>query len=118
MKNILSSRHGVSIMVFDEVDVGISGEVARSVGHKLKSLGADSQVICITHLPQVASLADTHLYVEKSEGPLTTSAVRILEEKERVEELARMIAGYQVTESARESARELMQTGASRSIQE
>lgn len=111
MKNILSSRHGVSIMVFDEVDTGISGEVARSVGHKLKSLGSNSQVICITHLPQVASLADTHVYVEKSEGPLTTSSVRILDEDERVEELARMIAGYQVTESARESARELMQTG-------
>ena len=111
MKNILSSRHGVSIMVFDEVDVGISGEVARSVGHKLRSLGVNSQVICITHLPQVASLADTHLYVEKNEGPLTTSSVRVLGEEERVEELARMMAGYQVTESARESARELMKTG-------
>jgi DNA repair protein RecN (Recombination protein N) len=108
MKNILSSQNGVSVMVFDEVDVGISGEVARSVGRKLKLLGTNSQVICITHLPQVASLADTHIYVEKSDGALTKTIVRNLSNEERVEELARMLAGYQVTESARESARDLM----------
>jgi DNA repair protein RecN (Recombination protein N) len=111
MKKILSSQHGVSVMVFDEVDSGISGEVARSVGHKLQTLGRTSQILCITHLPQVASLADTHIYVEKKEGATTTSIVRTLEHVERVEELARMMAGYHVTEATRESARELLDAG-------
>lgn len=108
IKKILSSKHGVNVLVFDEVDTGISGEVARNVGLKLKALAQGSQVLCITHLPQVASLADTHLRVEKTEDDVTTSRVVALNRDERVIEIARMLAGSEITEASKESARELL----------
>lgn len=107
-KKVLRDRSGVNVLVFDEVDTGISGSVARAVGLKLKALSLDSQVLCITHLPQVASLADTHLLVTKIEEDRTRSVVKTLSQEERVTEVARMIAGETITEAARESARELM----------
>ncbi len=108
LKKILKDRSGVNILVFDEVDSGISGGVARAVGQKLKQLAQHSQVICITHLAQVASLADRHLLVGKKVGKRTISVVKELSEEERIEEVARMLAGYEVTPAARESARELV----------
>lgn len=108
LKKILKDRSGVNILVFDEVDSGISGGVARAVGQKLRQLAQHSQVICITHLAQVASLADRHLLVGKKVGKRTISVVRELSEEERIEEIARMLAGYEVTPAARESARELV----------
>lgn len=108
LKKVLREKSGVHILVFDEVDSGISGGVARAVGEKLQSLAEDSQVICITHLPQVASLAERHILVEKSVGKRAVTVVRSLEGDERVEEIARMLAGYKVTAASRESARELM----------
>ena len=108
LKKILRDRSGVNVLVFDEVDTGVSGSVARAVGQKLKSLADMSQVICITHLPQVASFADAHILVEKVVGERTNSEVKILNEEERVYEIARMIAGYKVTEASKESARELL----------
>jgi len=115
LKKVLREKSSVNVLVFDEVDSGISGGVARAVGEKLKQLSSGSQVICITHLAQVASLADAHLLVEKSEvssgkakEKRTVSIVRELTTDERVEEVARMIAGHKVTKAARESARELM----------
>jgi DNA repair protein RecN (Recombination protein N) len=107
-KKVLRDRSGVNVLVFDEVDTGISGSVARAVGLKLKALSLDSQVLCITHLPQVASLADTHLLVTKIEEDRTRSVVKTLSQEERVTEVARMIAGETITEAARESARELI----------
>jgi DNA repair protein RecN (Recombination protein N) len=108
LKKLLRDRSGVNVLVFDEVDTGISGSVARAVGQKLKDLSDASQVICITHLPQVASFADVHLLVEKEVGERTLSKVRGLVYDERVNEIARMIAGFKVTEAAKESARELL----------
>lgn len=108
LKKILKDRSGVNILIFDEVDSGISGGVARAVGQKLRQLAQHSQVICITHLAQVASLADRHLLVGKKVGKRTISVVRELSEEERIEEIARMLAGYEVTPAARESARELV----------
>ncbi|MBN8549051.1 MAG: DNA repair protein RecN [Deltaproteobacteria bacterium] len=108
LKKILKDRSGVNILVFDEVDSGISGGVARAVGQKLKQLAQHSQVICITHLAQVASLADRHFLVGKKVGKRTTSLVSELSKEERIEEIARMLAGYEVTPAARESARELV----------
>jgi DNA repair protein RecN (Recombination protein N) len=113
LKNVLSSRSGINVLVFDEVDVGVSGSVARSVGVKLAKLAESSQVICITHLPQVASLADNHLYVEKHGGDtvsnsVVSSSVTILEGEAKIEEIARMLAGFEVTAAARESAKELL----------
>ncbi len=108
LKKILKDRSGVNVLVFDEVDSGVSGSVARAVGQKLKQLAESSQVICITHLAQVASLADHHFLVGKKSGKRTISLVKELTRAEKVEEIARMLAGYQVTAAARESARELM----------
>ena len=113
LKKVLKDRTGVNVLVFDEVDTGISGAVARAVGEKLKELSEGSQVICITHLPQVASLADAHILVEKREVPAkggkrTVSVIRELASEERVDEVARMLAGRQITKASRESARELL----------
>lgn len=108
LKKIFRERTGVNVLVFDEVDTGISGSVARAVGEKLRALSRFSQVICITHLAQVASLADVHLLVGKKVGERTISIVKELGSEEKVEEIARMLAGYSVTQAARESARELL----------
>jgi len=108
LKKILRDRSSVNILVFDEIDTGISGGVARAVGGKLRELAEDSQVLCITHLPQVASLAHHHFVVTKKSGAKTRSEICKLSEQERVEEIARMLAGFKVTDSARESARELL----------
>ncbi len=111
LKKILRDRSGVNVLVFDEVDTGISGGVARAVGQKLKSLSKDSQVICITHLPQVASYADHHLLVEKSGTKKVSTSVRELAQKgDRIEEIARMLSGFEVTESSKKSAEELIAT--------
>lgn len=108
LKQVLREVSGVNVLVFDEVDTGISGSVARAVGEKLKELARFSQVLCITHLPQVASLADHHLVVNKSQDKLATTIVKTVEGNSRVDEIARMLSGHRVTASTRESARELL----------
>jgi len=114
LKKILRDTGGINVLVFDEVDTGVSGSVARSVGKMLRSLASTSQVICITHLPQVASLAQHHLLVEKSAtgtngtNGKTVTTVRALSNQERIDEVARMIAGTRITDASRESARELI----------
>lgn len=96
-------------VVFDEVDAGIGGRVAEAVGSKLKTLSAAQQVLCVTHQPQVASQADRHFVVEKSMSRNRTSiTVRELGAPERIEEIARMLAGERITNAARENARELI----------
>jgi len=95
--------------VFDEVDAGIGGRVAEAVGSKLKELAASRQVLCVTHQPQVASKADGHFVVEKEMSKNRTSiSVRRLNEAERIEEVARMLAGETITNAARENAREML----------
>jgi DNA repair protein RecN (Recombination protein N) len=108
LKKILRERSGVNVLIFDEVDAGISGGVARSVGLMLKEISAQSQVVCITHLPQVASLSDRHFLVNKEVGERAVTVVRQLSENEKVDEIARMLAGYKITEASRASARELI----------
>lgn len=108
LKKSFQERSGVNVLIFDEVDSGISGGVARAVGEKLRAVAQHSQVICITHLPQVASLADHHLLVDKVVGDRTVSIVKELSSEEKVNEIARMLAGFNITETARESARELL----------
>lgn len=95
--------------VFDEIDIGIGGRVAESVGRKLKALAAVSQVLCVTHQPQIASLADRHFVIEKemSRGSTVITA-RELDKVGQVEEIARMLAGEQVTDAARENARVML----------
>jgi len=95
--------------VFDEVDAGIGGRVAEAVGAKLKELASSRQVLCVTHQPQVASKADSHFVVEKVMSKNSTSiTVRVLDETERIEEVARMLAGETITNAARENAREML----------
>jgi DNA repair protein RecN (Recombination protein N) len=95
--------------VFDEVDAGIGGRTAESVGRKLRKLAERDQVFCVTHVPQIAALADRHFRAEKTETRgRTIAAVRLLEGNERVAEIARMLAGETVPETALRHARELL----------
>jgi DNA repair protein RecN (Recombination protein N) len=99
--------------VFDEIDVGISGRVSEAVGRKLKKLAAHHQVLCVTHQPQVAALADSHYVVEKEmSGERTSVRVVKLDKQTRVEELARMLTGATVTDTARKHAKEMLKAAA------
>jgi len=99
----------VPTMVFDEVDSGIGGAVAEVVGRKLRVLGAERQVLCVTHLPQVAAQAHHHVRVSKdSDGTTTRSAVRQLDEISRVDELARMLGGIEITKETRANAKQML----------
>lgn len=96
-------------MVFDEIDTGIGGRVAEAVGLKLKELAKTQQVLCVTHQPQVASLADHHFVVRKESVKNRTEVrVRELDETEQIEEIARMLAGEKITDTARQHAREML----------
>lgn len=111
---LASGGAGVPVMVFDEVDAGISGRVAELVGRRLKALAARRQVLCVTHLPQVAALADHHYAVSKAvEGGASTARVQALDAERRVEAVAAMLGGVRVGESARSHARELIARAAS-----
>lgn len=100
--------------VFDEVDTGIGGRVAEAVGKKLKSLSRTQQVLCVTHQPQIAALADQHLLVEKQLGKSATSVtIRSLNEDDRVTEIARMLAGESITDAAIENARTMIAAASS-----
>jgi DNA repair protein RecN (Recombination protein N) len=96
-------------LIFDEVDAGIGGEVAEVVGEKLQQLGRRFQVICITHLPQIASRASTQYHLEKSvRGRRTVTTVQRLDAAGRIDEISRMIGGRTVTEPVRASARQML----------
>ena len=104
-----ASQGSVPCMIFDEVDVGIGGGVAEVVGQLLKQLGAERQVLVITHLPQVAAQATQHLQVSKTQANgATLSHIQALSQPERVEEIARMLGGIQITETTRSHAKEML----------
>jgi DNA repair protein RecN (Recombination protein N) len=103
-------------LIFDEVDSGIGGGVAEIVGQKLRALSHDRQVMCVTHLPQVAAQAHHHLYVEKNnKTDITSSTVRLLTGEERVEEIARMLGGVTITANTLAHAQEMLSTGVKQS---
>jgi DNA repair protein RecN len=109
LKTTAKGKGGEKAAVFDEVDVGIGGRVAEAVGHKLKELSKTQQVLCVTHQPQIASLAEHHFVVSKSlQKNRTEIAVAELAPSERIEEIARMLAGEKITNAARENAREML----------
>ena len=115
LKSVLSQADPVPNLVFDEIDVGIGGKVAESVGRRLARLGKNHQVICITHLPQIAKYAERHLLVAKStRGSRTVTSIRTLDPDSRVEELARMTSGATVTKASLAHAREMLETAQSR----
>ncbi len=98
-------------LVFDEIDIGIGGRAAEAVGQKLKELSRAQQVLCVTHLPQIAAFADQHFLVEKQERQGTTkTSVRLLEEKQRVEEVARMVSGAKLTETSLRHAEQMLKS--------
>jgi len=100
---------GAPGLIFDEVDAGVGGRVADVVGRKLHALGSAFQVLCITHLPQIAAYADTHFQIDKRvEGKRTSTTVRRLDGEGRVDEIARMLGGAEITEGLRASAREML----------
>ncbi len=104
-----SSDKTTPTMIFDEVDSGIGGGIAEIVGQKLRSLSRNRQVMCVTHLPQVAAQAHHHLYVEKNnQTDMTSSNVRLLETEERVEEIARMLGGVNITANTLAHAKEML----------
>lgn len=109
LKSILARSDRLPVLIFDEIDVGVSGRMAQAVGMSLKSLSAFHQVIAITHLPQIAGLADTHFAVVKEEnGSRTRTTMRQLSLNERVHEVAKLMSGTEVTEAGLKGARELM----------
>ncbi len=111
MKAILAETDSVETIVFDEVDAGIGGSVAEVVGKKLSSLAGHHQVICITHLPQIAKFGDYHFRISKSVSDgRTLTSIHPLDEKNRLEEIARMLGGVEITQATLDHAREMLET--------
>lgn len=110
LKNIFAKHQGITSVIFDEVDTGVSGRVAQSMAEKIYNISSGSQVICITHLPQVASMADTHLKIEKIlENDRTYTTVKELSFEERIDEIGKMITGAELTEASKLHAKELIE---------
>ena len=108
-KGIIAHNDNTPTLIFDEIDTGISGRTAQIVGEKIKKIAKDHQVISISHLPQIAAHADTHfLIVKDSTNESTITKVEKLSEEERIEELARLLGGVDVTKTTREHAREML----------
>jgi len=109
IRSVLNAKDGVACSVYDEIDTGISGKTSRKIGIKLHSIAEDSQVICVTHSAQIATLADNHFLISKKEidGRAHTS-VRPLSYEERIEEAARILGGINITESQRQAARDML----------
>ncbi len=108
LKTVLADRDEIETLIFDEIDTGISGKTAWKVSEKMGILGQKHQLICITHLPQIAAMADSHFQIEKTvTKERTVTTIRALEETESVEELARMLGGASITENVLNNAREM-----------
>lgn len=109
VRSVLNKRYGVPTSIYDEIDTGISGRTARKVGIKLAQISRETQVVCVTHSAQIASLADTHYVIEKCQrGDRAETGVRLLTEAERVDEVARILGGLDVTDSQRTAALDLI----------
>lgn len=109
LKKALAQYQGVTSIIFDEVDTGVSGRVAQAMAEKIHGISHQSQVLCITHLPQIAAMADAHLLISKDTSVnRTTTHVSDLSKDERIEELSRMITGNELTETSKEHANELI----------
>ncbi|RNF41082.1 DNA repair protein RecN [Planococcus salinus] len=109
LKTIFSKHQGITSIIFDEVDTGVSGRVAQAIAEKIAAISIHSQVLCISHLPQVAAMADQHLFIEKRiDKNRTTTAVHELDGQERKEEMSRMLSGAEITELTLQHAEELL----------
>lgn len=109
LKSVLAEKDKVQTIIFDEIDSGVSGKTSRKIGIKLKELSQYAQIICITHSAQIASLADTHMKISKSEiNSRTETSIKELSNDERVEEIARILGGIEITDTQRKTAVELI----------
>ncbi|MEK5381305.1 DNA repair protein RecN [Niallia sp. FSL W8-0635] len=109
LKSIFSKHQGVTSIIFDEVDTGVSGRVAQAIAEKIHHVSVDSQVLCISHLPQVAAMADTHLFIAKKiDDGRTATSVTPLAQQEKIREIGRMISGAEITELTKKHAKELL----------
>lgn len=112
LKSILAAVDEIPTLVFDEIDLGVSGRIARAVGRSIHQLSKSHQILCITHLPQIASYGKAHYSVEKYvEDGRTFTRIILLDQERRVEEIARLMAGEKITETALNSARQLIEEG-------
>ena len=109
MKNVLAEKDQIGTLIFDEVDTGVSGRAAQKVAEKLRKLAKHKQVLCVTHLPQMAALANTHMLISKCERDgRTFTSVTPLDLEGRKRELARIIGGAKITETTLKSAEEML----------
>ena len=109
MKNVLSEQDRVNTLVFDEVDTGVSGRAAQKVAEKMAKIARYKQVLCVTHLPQLAAMADAHYSVEKGEqGGRTLTSVKRLDREQRRREIARLTGGATVSDTMLQGAEELL----------
>ncbi|NLM49814.1 MAG: DNA repair protein RecN, partial [Clostridiaceae bacterium] len=110
IKSVLSDVDMVETLVFDEIDAGVSGRAAQRIAEKLKALSKKRQIICVTHLPQIAAQSDYHFLIEKtiSDNDAITT-VKVLSDEERIRELARIIGGKEITENTLKSAKEMLE---------
>ena len=108
IKSVLADKDEIETLIFDEIDTGISGRTAQKVSEQLALLARDHQIICITHLAQIAAMADSHYIIEKqTDGNKTHTVIRELDENEMINELSRILGGVQITDRVRESAKEM-----------
>ena len=108
IKSCLANEDDIPTLIFDEIDVGISGRTAQKVAEKMSVIAREHQVICITHLPQIAAMADTHYVIEKVvENNKTITKIKKLKKEEEIEELARILGGADITEANLASAAEM-----------
>ena len=111
LKSIFSKHQEITSIIFDEVDTGVSGRVAQAIAEKIHKVSTDSQVLCISHLPQVAAMADTHLYIEKeTQDGRTKTKVKDLDHEGKIKEIGRMISGVEITDITKKHAQELLET--------
>jgi DNA repair protein RecN (Recombination protein N) len=108
LKSCLADMDGIESLIFDEIDVGISGRTAQMVAEKICGIGRNHQVICITHLPQIAAMADHHYLIEKQvNNGKTITSIQSLNQEEQVEEIARLLGGVSITDTVLENAKEM-----------
>lgn len=108
IKSVLADKDEINTLIFDEIDVGVSGRTAQKVSEKLSAIANNHQVLCITHLPQIAAMADSHYIIEKTtDGVSTTTSIRYLKEEESVTEIARILGGAVITDTVISSAKEM-----------
>lgn len=113
IKAVLADTDDIPTLIFDEIDTGISGRTAQKVSEKLAYIAGNHQVICITHLPQIAAMADAHFEIaKKSDGELTTTFIRELDQEQMIGELARLLGGARITEAVYDNAREMKRLAA------